>query len=346
MVLQRVHEPPREAPRQKERDGEPDIRGRRSDRSQGRIPTRHLLLHGGVILRGMRLDLAAARAFGLSRRAAREAVRAGRIDVDGSTRDEPGAEVAEPAALTFHPDRPPQRSVRTSLKVLHEDADCIVVEKQAGLLSLPTADRERTRSPGFPVPPASLQAPAVRASFTGSTRTRPSTRFRAKPRSARALQKSSSSTRSSEYVALVEAVPDSARRRSRARPRRSPPWMARPGERGLSAVTRYKIVERLGRASLVGPPRNRAHAPDPGAFCSRRPSRSGRRGVRRSRESSRVESPLGIAAGASADAARAAPRLHPAADRSSFVARQRFRRTSKVLAQPGRKRAPRPKPGR
>lgn len=91
----------------------------------------------------MRLDFAAARTFGLSRRAAREAVRAGRIDAGGVTRDEPGLEVPEDEALTFHPDRPARRSVRTPLRVLHEDADCIVVDKPAGLLTLPTAEREK-----------------------------------------------------------------------------------------------------------------------------------------------------------------------------------------------------------
>ena len=56
----------------------------------------------------MRLDLAVTRRFGLSRRAAREAVRAGRVDVAGETRDEPGAEIAEDAPLAHHPDRPLQ----------------------------------------------------------------------------------------------------------------------------------------------------------------------------------------------------------------------------------------------
>src|SRR4029077_7541501 len=38
-----------------------------------------------------RLDLAVSRAFGLSRRAAREAVRSGKVDVDGAPAEEPGA---------------------------------------------------------------------------------------------------------------------------------------------------------------------------------------------------------------------------------------------------------------
>ena len=50
----------------------------------------------------MRLDLAVAQKFGLSRRVAREAVRSGRIDVDGVACDEPGRETATRASLNFH----------------------------------------------------------------------------------------------------------------------------------------------------------------------------------------------------------------------------------------------------
>ena len=91
----------------------------------------------------MRLDLAVSRRFGLSRRAAREAVRAGRMDVAGVTQDEPGAEVSDGADLSHHPGRPARHSVRTRLSVLHEDADLIIVEKPAGLLAVPTAEREK-----------------------------------------------------------------------------------------------------------------------------------------------------------------------------------------------------------
>ncbi|HXM78206.1 MAG TPA: S4 domain-containing protein, partial [Thermoanaerobaculia bacterium] len=90
----------------------------------------------------MRLDLSVARTFGLSRRAAREAVRAGRIDRDGKTVDEPGLDVPEGVSLSFHADRPARRRVRTRLSVLYEDDDVIVVDKPAGLLTVPTAEGE------------------------------------------------------------------------------------------------------------------------------------------------------------------------------------------------------------
>ena len=91
----------------------------------------------------MRLDLLVSRRFDLSRRAAREAVREGRVDVGGTACDEPGRDVTENAALSHHPGRPARRSVRTRLSVLHEDDDLIVVDKPAGLLAVPTAAREK-----------------------------------------------------------------------------------------------------------------------------------------------------------------------------------------------------------
>ena len=91
----------------------------------------------------MRLDLAVARTFGLSRRAARDAVRAGRVDVDGAAVDEPGRELTADARVELHPNRPLQRRVRTRLSVLYEDKDVIVVDKPAGLLTVPTEDREK-----------------------------------------------------------------------------------------------------------------------------------------------------------------------------------------------------------
>src|SRR3954447_6956746 len=90
-----------------------------------------------------RLDKVVAERFGLSRRAAQEAVRNGRIDVAGDRCDEPGREVEPDAPVAFFPNRPKARHVATRLKVLHEDRHVLVVDKPAGLLTLPTPLRER-----------------------------------------------------------------------------------------------------------------------------------------------------------------------------------------------------------
>ncbi len=90
-----------------------------------------------------RLDKLVAERFSLSRRAAQEAVRNGRIDVSGDLCDEPGREVEPDTAVEFFPNRPKARHVATRLRVLHEDRHVLVVDKPAGLLTLPTPARER-----------------------------------------------------------------------------------------------------------------------------------------------------------------------------------------------------------
>jgi 23S rRNA pseudouridine1911/1915/1917 synthase len=206
----------------------------------------------------VRLDLAVSRRFSLSRRAARDAVRAGRVDVAGVTREEPGEDIPEGAALSHHPDRPARRQVRTRLSVLYEDEDLLVVDKPAGLLAVPTAAREKdtllSRASLY------LQHRYRRRPYVGVVhrldretsgalvfaRTREALRF--------LQQRFRSHEIEREYLAIVEGVPPSAgsfedalRGDGTAERRR----IARPGERGRRAVTRYKVLERLRGASLV-----------------------------------------------------------------------------------------------
>jgi len=91
----------------------------------------------------IRLDKLVAERFGLSRRAAQEAIRNGRIDVAGLRCDEPGREIEPGSEVAYGPSRPKARKVSTRLQLLYEDRDILIVDKPAGLLTLPTADRER-----------------------------------------------------------------------------------------------------------------------------------------------------------------------------------------------------------
>src|SRR4051794_17235302 len=91
----------------------------------------------------IRLDKLVSERFGLSRRAAQEAIRNGRIDLAGERCDEPGREVEAEATVEFFPNRPKARKVQGRLRVLYEDRHVIVVDKPAGLLTLPTPDKER-----------------------------------------------------------------------------------------------------------------------------------------------------------------------------------------------------------
>jgi 23S rRNA pseudouridine1911/1915/1917 synthase len=205
----------------------------------------------------MRLDLAAARAFGLSRRAAREAVRSGKIDVDGSTVDEPGAEVAPEARLALHASRPTRRRVRTRLAVLHEDDAVLIVDKPAGLLTVPTEAREKDtlwsralfylqhRYGGRPYAGIVHRIDKDTSGAVVFARTRPALHFLQERFREHSIER--------EYVALVAgSTPeagayDAALVRTEGL-RRS---VARPGEAGRRAVTHFRTLERLAAASLV-----------------------------------------------------------------------------------------------
>jgi 23S rRNA pseudouridine1911/1915/1917 synthase len=206
----------------------------------------------------MRLDLAVSRVLSLSRRAAREAVRAGRIEVDGVAADEPGRDIPESAKIAFHPSRPARYRVRTRLSVLAEDDDFLIVDKPAGLLSVPTAEHEKDTLLSrtleylhhrFGRRPVAFVVHRLDKDTSGSivfARNRPALHFLQDLFKSHAIER--------EYLALVEGtVPDSgtfsadlvadggsARR-----------GVARPGERGKWAVTRYRAIERLAGATLV-----------------------------------------------------------------------------------------------
>jgi 23S rRNA pseudouridine1911/1915/1917 synthase len=91
----------------------------------------------------MRLDKLIAGRHGLSRRAATEAIRSGKVDVDGRCCLEPGAEVTPETPLVYDPNRPRPGTADRHLRVLHEDRHILIVDKPAGLLTQPTQERER-----------------------------------------------------------------------------------------------------------------------------------------------------------------------------------------------------------
>ncbi len=206
----------------------------------------------------MRLDLAVSRAFGLSRRAARDAVRAGRVDVEGAVADEPGREVAQSENLAFHPSRPARYRVRSRLPVLAEDADFLIVDKPAGLLSVPTAEHEKDTlfarvldylHHRFGQRPTAFVVHRLDKDTSGAVvfaRNRAALRFLQDLFRRHAIER--------EYLALVEGrVPDSGSYtadlvRDRGDLRRG---VARPGQEGRWAVTRYRAIERFDGATLV-----------------------------------------------------------------------------------------------
>jgi 23S rRNA pseudouridine1911/1915/1917 synthase len=206
----------------------------------------------------VRLDLLVSQRFGLSRRAARDAVRGGRVDLEGAAAEEPGLDVVETAKVAFFPDRPQKRSVRTRLSVLFEDDDLIVVEKPAGLLTVPTADREKdtllARVLDY------LHHRYRRRPFAGTVHrldkdTSGALVFARNRETTRALQdllRRHDVER--EYLALVEGDPGETGTFSKELVRDAGDTrrgVARRGESGQRAVTHWKRLERVRGASLV-----------------------------------------------------------------------------------------------
>lgn len=87
----------------------------------------------------MRLDvLLIARHPGLSRRRAKEVIEKGQVRLAGTTVHEPGLEVAEDAEVDWDENRPARRVARLDLVRLHEDEHLLIIDKPAGLLTVPT----------------------------------------------------------------------------------------------------------------------------------------------------------------------------------------------------------------
>jgi 23S rRNA pseudouridine1911/1915/1917 synthase len=206
----------------------------------------------------VRLDLAVSGRFGLSRRAAREAVRAGRVDLAGVPQDQPGLEIPGQAPLAYHPERPARRRVRTRLEVLHEDDDLLVVEKPAGLLAVPTAERERDTllsRVSLYLQHRYRKRPYVGVVHRLDRETSGALVFARTREALRSLQQHFRKHEiEREYLAIVTGQPPSAGRFDAALVgdgtvrRRA---VARAGEPGRHAVTRYRVLQRLSGASLV-----------------------------------------------------------------------------------------------
>jgi 23S rRNA pseudouridine1911/1915/1917 synthase len=75
----------------------------------------------------------------LSWRQIREAIEKGQVTVDGRVEKDPGLDVRTGAGVELNLNRPAQSRARASFDILHEDDDIIVLNKPAGLLSIPSS---------------------------------------------------------------------------------------------------------------------------------------------------------------------------------------------------------------
>ena len=87
----------------------------------------------------MRLDkFVKAKHQDLSWRQIREAIEKGQATVDGRVAKDPGLAVSSRAAVDLNLNRPAQSRARAAFDILHEDDHIIVLNKPAGLLSIPS----------------------------------------------------------------------------------------------------------------------------------------------------------------------------------------------------------------
>lgn len=88
----------------------------------------------------IRLDLALSTSRpGMSRRKAREVIEKGQVTVDGALVQESGHTVTPSAVIVWDPNRKALPRARLSLTKLYEDDHLLIVDKPAGLLSVPTS---------------------------------------------------------------------------------------------------------------------------------------------------------------------------------------------------------------
>jgi 23S rRNA pseudouridine1911/1915/1917 synthase len=206
-----------------------------------------------------RLDLAlVARHPGLSRRRAQSAIEKGQVSVGGEVVREPGRRVADDAAIVWDANRPALPRARLDLPRLHEDDHVLVVDKPAGLLSVPApgsaedsvlahviAYVRRLRREGF-----------VRAVHRLDRETSGALALALSREAADALIGLFRDHRIERlYVALVAGRPqadagvvDAPIRERYEGGRRG---VARPGEPALPARSRWRVLERFPDAALV-----------------------------------------------------------------------------------------------
>lgn len=222
------------------------------DRPEFRIPTDPNL--------PTRLDKRVAERFGLSRRAAQDAVRNGRVEVGGERCDEPGREVGAGDDVAFFPNRPKARLVAGRLRVLFEDKHVMVVDKPAGVLTLPTPSRESDtlieRVGRYLKIRHGQPKPYVGVVHRLDMNTSGALAVARSPDALRAFQalfKAHEVER--QYLAVVEGRVGTASGRidlalvtDRGDLRRG---VARHGEEGKHAVTHFRVVERFGEVATL-----------------------------------------------------------------------------------------------
>jgi 23S rRNA pseudouridine1911/1915/1917 synthase len=208
-----------------------------------------------------RLDLALIRRHpGMSRRKAREVIEKGQVEVAGRTLLEPGASVAADAAIVWDPNRRALPRARLSLPLLYRDDALLVVDKPAGLLSVPTAagsdeDTALARVQEF-VRHLTPRRPYVGVVHRLDRDTSGALVFALAPATRSALRELFRAHRiERRYVALVDGRPGAEQgvvdlpvQDAYVAGRRR---LARGDQPSLPALTRWRVLERLEQGALL-----------------------------------------------------------------------------------------------
>lgn len=209
-----------------------------------------------------RLDVALIRVHPeLSRRKAQEAIEKGHVLVGGTVVREPGARVAADAAVVLDRNRKALPRTRLSLPLLYEDESLVVVDKPAGLLSVPTSPEAEHEDTALARVLAYARHRDPRRGYARAVHrldrdTSGALGVALSPAAWRGLRDLfAAHTIERKYAAIVAGTPPQDRgvvdapihddyQGGRRR-------VARPGEPQRAALTRYEVVERFRGAALL-----------------------------------------------------------------------------------------------
>jgi 23S rRNA pseudouridine1911/1915/1917 synthase len=209
-----------------------------------------------------RLDLVLiARHPELSRRRAQDVIAKGQVAVGGTTVREAGLRTREDADVIWDPNRKAEPTRRIRLPLLHRDEHLVVIDKPAGLLTVPTSPHEENEDTVLGRIQKDLGQPGRRRPFVGVVHrldrgTSGALVFALDPPTRTGLRSLFRAHRiERHYAALVLGVPrtqsgvvDIPIRDAYVSGRRG---VAKGDEPSRDATTRWRVVERLGPATLL-----------------------------------------------------------------------------------------------
>jgi 23S rRNA pseudouridine1911/1915/1917 synthase len=183
----------------------------------------------------------------------------GQVTVNGELADDPGLVVGPSDVVVWDPNTKVRRRVGTALQVLYEDDDTIAVMKPAGLLTHPTEAKEKdtlqSRVSTY-VARRHKGRPYLAVVHRIDKETSGCLVFAKSRRALTTLQaqlRAHSMDRA--YVAIVEGDLSGERgtydRELSGDGTTRKRGVAAPGEKGIRAVTEWRVVERFGIATLV-----------------------------------------------------------------------------------------------